>query len=503
MPLPVKQELLDFVMCQFDREESERARRLNQELIEGRKEADRELEKTMLKCKEKAQRKWEVYQRECLVKEQEFYKKMRELIREGEEKAAEEERTLLGRVELIKKHIRTLEIEREQEEHEAERIRKKSEEDRKNAELAELARIEQQRRQLEMKQKEEQEKIKKEKERLAEEKKKKDNIKSLEDQLKKQQAIQQQATSSKLVGDFNRVASESALKEAAKYEEHITRIKTHLSKKGTNISKDHSYQVRKNVIASFNTITDHKNDVIRSATELCKILSDSKINQYLYHYALKVISKKFIKYAEIDSKMIFNLAHVAVLVSSQAPELVEQYLMPIMYKNCCYILPRYYNRQNVSEAYKKQIGYKISKDADDQYVESDESYITRMCNIAGLYFAIMQTDPLFPNIEKPIPITDGFKWISRIMNLVPRPITPSLVYTCLTIIPVEVHKHFKHDAYTLFSSIYRHYFLNPVQEFIDLKNTAPAALSRLNTLMDEAAKNKFMFPEHKLKYLKD
>ncbi|CAJ0748751.1 12283_t:CDS:1, partial [Entrophospora sp. SA101] len=97
MPLPVKQELLDFVMCQFDREESERARRLNQELIEGRKEADRELEKTMLKCKEKAQRKWEVYQRECLVKEQEFYKKMRELIREGEEKAAEEERTLLGR----------------------------------------------------------------------------------------------------------------------------------------------------------------------------------------------------------------------------------------------------------------------------------------------------------------------------------------------------------------------------------------------------------------------
>nr|CAG8593511.1 9694_t:CDS:2 [Entrophospora candida] len=455
MPLPVKQELLDFVMCQFDREESERARRLNQELIEGRKEADRELEKTMLKCKEKAQRKWEVYQRECLVKEQEFYKKMRELIREGEEKAAEEERTLLGRVELIKKHIRTLEIEREQEEHEAERIRKKSEED--------------------------------------------------QDQLKKQQAIQQQATSSKLVGDFNRVASESALKEAAKYEEHITRIKTHLSKKGTNISKDHSYQVRKNVIASFNTITDHKNDVIRSATELCKILSDSKINQYLYHYALKVISKKFIKYAEIDSKMIFNLAHVAVLVSSQAPELVEQYLMPIMYKNCCYILPRYYNRQSgqSEEAYKKQIGYKISKDADDQYVESDESYITRMCNIAGLYFAIMQTDPLFPNIEKPIPITDGFKWISRIMNLVPRQITPSLVYTCLTIIPVEVHKHFKHDAYTLFSSIYRHYFLNPVQEFIDLKNTAPAALSRLNTLMDEAAKNKFMFPEHKLKYLKD
>lgn len=66
-----------------------------------------------------------------------------------------------------------------------------------------------------------------------------------------------------------------------------------------------------------------------------------------------------------------------------------------------------------------------------------------------------------------------------------------------------MYKHFKHDAYALFSSIYRHYFLSPVQEFIDLKNSAPAALSRLKTLMDEAARNNFMFPEHKLKYLKD
>ncbi|CAG8808386.1 22467_t:CDS:2, partial [Racocetra persica] len=182
----------------------------------------------------------------------------------------------------------------------------------------------------------------------------------------------------------------------------------------------------------------------------------------------------------------FPFAHLCVLISTQHAEFME-FLMTRLVKKCPYVLPRYHIQQaNQSpEEYKKQISYKPNEDKD--------AYVNRMCAIVALYCAIMQTEPLYPQLKNPYYIDNAWTYLARLMNLRPQKITPSLLYICLKITGSSLYRAYNHHALKLFSVVYKSYVQNPPLEVQSLLTSSPAAMSRLRTLLEDASK-KGQFP---------
>ncbi|RIA99041.1 GLE1-like protein [Glomus cerebriforme] len=290
---------------------------------------------------------------------------------------------------------------------------------------------------------------------------------------------------------LNRLASDEVLKEEEKYRQILKYINDNYAKNPQ--FKQATLESRKNITLALNTLTNNRTKIIDIATQLDRILKNVQNNQQLYYFLLNFTAKGIVKHAEVDvlsnETAAFPFAHVSVLISTEHPDFMERFMMPRFVKKCPYVLPRYYAKlpnQNVDDI-RKMMGYKQNEDQD--------AYIKRMCAILALYCAIMQAIPLIPNRVNPYSIDHAWTWLARLLNLMPRKITPFLLYIFLKITGSQILQVYRGQAKKLIILIYKAYFQQPPPETKVLSTTSPAAMSRLKTFLENASQKGFTEPE--------
>ncbi|CAG8482103.1 9151_t:CDS:2 [Scutellospora calospora] len=282
---------------------------------------------------------------------------------------------------------------------------------------------------------------------LAEERKKKEEAQKVAENAKKPVENIKPVTEE----NTNNLASNEILKQAAHYSTMLKNIQDKFSKNSQ--IKSATIDTRKNITLGLNILTNDQVDVVSKESAA------------------------------------FPFAHLCVLISTQHTEFME-FLITRIVKKCPYVLPLYpsHKANQSQEVYKKQTLYKSN--------ESEDAYVNRMCAIVALYCAIMQTDPLYPQLKNPYYIDNAWTYLARLMNLRPQKITPSLLYTCLQITGSSLLRAYKHNALKLFSVIYKSYVQSPPSEVLSLLTSSPAAMSRLRTLLENASKiGQFPVPE--------
>ena len=93
--------------------------------------------------------------------------------------------------------------------------------------------------------------------------------------------------------------------------------------------------------------------------------------------------------------------------------------------------------------FKKAVGFKEAENGQETVIQ----YTERMCGIAALYFSVLYTlakngilyffkfASFSISLGQRIPgVGNGWSWMARIVNLIPRKITPSLIFTFLEVI---------------------------------------------------------------------
>ncbi|OMJ29002.1 Nucleoporin GLE1 [Smittium culicis] len=162
----------------------------------------------------------------------------------------------------------------------------------------------------------------------------------------------------------------------------------------------------------------------------------------------------------VKVSVCFPLASVTVLLLQSHPPLLEMVLIRLN-KKCPYILPRTIRKSSEESkiSFVKKLCFKVSENNE---IESMFKYEERMCGMLAFYFAIFQSVPktleslslrilifawpfLFINFffhfialrvkagVNPYPIHNGWKWISKLLNLPVEPIYPALITTFIEI----------------------------------------------------------------------
>ncbi|CAG8528950.1 7801_t:CDS:2 [Dentiscutata erythropus] len=460
MPKPVKQEDLDFVSCENDRYESEIFKWKNDRLVEAIIQEELEFEKETYKAKAIAHKKYEAAEQKRLNADKEWQKYWEQLERKRQFES--EQARWRQMAEEYDRKIKALK--------QAEEDRKKREEEAKRQEILRI-----------QNKKLEQEAA------LAEEKRKKEEALKAAENAKKVQ------DNAKTVANDNtkNIVTDEILKQEQLYRNMLKTIHDKFSKNPQ--LKSATTEARKNITLGLNILTNGRAEIIKIATQFDAMLRNNKNNSDVYYFLINYIAKGVVKHAEIDvvskESAAFPFAHLCVLICTQHTEFME-FLMTRLVKKCPYVLPRYYSRQaNQSlEEYKKQMSYKPNEDED--------AYVNRMCAIVALYCAIMQTQPLYPNLKNPYGIDNAWTYLARLMNLRPQKITPSLLYICLKITGSSLLRAYNQHALKLFSVVYKSYVQKPPLEVNSLLTSAPAAMSRLRTLLEDASKKgQFPVPE--------
>ncbi|KAG0213291.1 hypothetical protein BGX33_003041 [Mortierella sp. NVP41] len=230
-------------------------------------------------------------------------------------------------------------------------------------------------------------------------------------------------------------ASEPAQAEWDKYSKVLEQIKSVVmpSIKSNPVLTRSCNTARRDIVSAIGRVTNKQDEIFRVATEIDDILkSTMSQGEIPYYWAMNVTAKKLVKQAEtealVKSAPAFPLAHIAVLLFTNHPKFLEV-LMARFAKKCLYVTPIYLPKAPTESAdeYMIKIGYK-KKDAG---FESETQYNSRQCAIFTLYCAIIQTTPpVGTNIHG---MSHGWAWMSRILNMPPRPITPALIQVFLEV----------------------------------------------------------------------
>ncbi|CAG8483643.1 5518_t:CDS:10 [Ambispora leptoticha] len=261
--------------------------------------------------------------------------------------------------------------------------------------------------------------------------------------------------------------------------------------------KNSAFQHIKLVRLRLNQLTNTRDSILNIVNEFTQILRNVRTTNDLYNYLLNYVAENVVSQAEVEASTspthysaAYKLAHICVLLNSQHPDLIH-YMMLHLATRCPYVIPLYHIQQpgQSIQQYNEIIGYK--KD------EEEDKYIGRMQAIVALYAALLQTTPFVPNVQNDYSIEDAWRWLSKIANITPRPITPYLVYTFLQIVGPKLIESYPYPNQTqkLIRTYYNRYYLKPPKEYADLKKESAAAIARLQTFLMDLVNNNFRFPE--------
>ncbi|KAG9067320.1 hypothetical protein KI688_012103 [Linnemannia hyalina] len=306
-----------------------------------------------------------------------------------------------------------------------------------------------------------QRKVQEEKEKLAkeaEDKKKADLAKKEELEKKKAEAAAAAAVKAKKAAEeaaslasaksTSLFASDSAKQEWETYSKVLEHIKTVVTPSITSNPglKKNCNAVRRDIVAAIGRVTNKREEIMRVATELDGIFRTTmQAGENVYYWAMNVTAKKLVKQAEtealVKSAPAFPVAHVAVLLFTTHAKFLDV-LMARFAKKCPYVTPMYIPKAagDSNDVYMTKLAYKKKESG----YETEAQYDARQAAIFTLYCAILQTKPpVGSNVHG---MDNGWRWMARILNMPPRPITPALIQVFLEVCGNEFMRTYRTQA---------------------------------------------------------
>ncbi|KAJ2352730.1 hypothetical protein GGF43_003678, partial [Coemansia sp. RSA 2618] len=167
-----------------------------------------------------------------------------------------------------------------------------------------------------------------------------------------------------------------------------------------------------------------------TVTDILRAAEPADVHTWMLNVVAKVLVKQAEREVSVAPHAAFPLAAAAVLVMQSFPRLAEM-LMVRLVKKCPFVVPEYVAKrpgQSTGE-YLKAAGYKRNDDGD---IESEGIYAERMAGMLALFAAIVQM-PDINGTPNPFPVHHAWTWLARMANMPPRPISPLLVQTFLSV----------------------------------------------------------------------
>ncbi|KAJ1822353.1 hypothetical protein LPJ75_000463 [Coemansia sp. RSA 2598] len=325
-----------------------------------------------------------------------------------------------------------------------------------------LARIDQMRRDFERKRKEEElarkkaeeDKRKAEEDRKKEEQRKADEAKAMARQEKQRlelqaaeakkkaaaerEAAQQAKATAAAAQSQARQVSPEALEWATKYRNMYRELMDGLAVriKGNVGARNYCSKQRGIITVKVGQLRGNMEFINKAVGTIAAILDESaqlhgaEAQEWILNLVAKIVVKQAEKEVSALLRVAYPLAMATVLLMQRYPRLVDMLLIRLV-KKCPYAVPQFFPKKDsqTPEEYLLTIGY---KEKDDDQLESEEAFMDRMNGMLALFAAVTQTRPMNgqPN---PLPVSYAWSWLARMLNLPPRPISPLLVKTLLSI----------------------------------------------------------------------
>ncbi|KAF8929800.1 GLE1-like protein-domain-containing protein [Dissophora ornata] len=243
--------------------------------------------------------------------------------------------------------------------------------------------------------------------------------------------------------------------------------------------KKYCNSAKREMVADLGQLVNKQSEIFRVATDIDNIFKRTmqSQNENAYMWVMNCTAKKLVKQAEtealVKSAPVFPLAHVAVLLFSNH-QIFLDVLMARFAKKCPYVTPMYIAKgpNDSADEFMQKLAYKKTGSG----WETEAQYNARQCAMFTLYCAIMQTTP--PVGQNKYPLTHGWTWMARIVNMPPRPITPSLITVFLEVCGNSYLRTYRNQAAKVLKLV--------ADEFIPLiPRQGVDGTTRLKTLLEE------------------
>ncbi|CAH9107851.1 unnamed protein product [Cuscuta epithymum] len=223
--------------------------------------------------------------------------------------------------------------------------------------------------------------------------------------------------------------------------------------------KRHEIEIRRRI----RTISGLEQNVRAKADNLIKLIDYSPYPTISIAIFVKEIINRYVVLALGNSNSIpYSYGRVIVLVTSQVP-LAMDIILAELNKNCIYTVPKHlvYSQSDFlnQRAYCTAIGYQAEEDGK---IETDSSYLNRLCAYMKLYGAIVQTEVEgFQNMHGH---REGWAWLARLLNAVPANVyTAAALNAFLEVAGFGLHRRYKHHFEKLLNILTRD-FLKALDE---------------------------------------
>ncbi|CAH9119926.1 unnamed protein product [Cuscuta epithymum] len=210
------------------------------------------------------------------------------------------------------------------------------------------------------------------------------------------------------------------------------------------------------------TISGLEKNVRAKVDNLIKLIDNSPYPTISIAIFAKEIINRYVVLAHKKSSIPYSYGRVIVLVTSQVP-LAMDIILAELNKNCIYTVPKHlaYSQSDFlnKSAYCTAIGYQVEEDGK---IETDSSYLNRLCAYMKLYGAIVQTEVEgFQNMHGH---REGWAWLARLLNAVPANLyTAAALNAFLEVAGFVLHRRYKHHFEKLLN-ILTGDFLKPLDE---------------------------------------
>ncbi|KAK6625387.1 hypothetical protein RUM43_005684 [Polyplax serrata] len=178
-------------------------------------------------------------------------------------------------------------------------------------------------------------------------------------------------------------------------------------------------------------------------------------------FCKNLLAKKFVRQGDltVSSKpdAAFSLAAVLTSLWVDFPDF-GQLVLAHFHLACPYLAPVFIPQVEgqSDEDYHKALGYHYSHNGE---VEKQDSFLKRMSGIMRLYAALIISKPRQPGKINPLGLSEGWRWISALLNLDPRPdICATLLYDFLEVAGNDMFKVYGGQFRKLLAYICQEYF---------------------------------------------
>ncbi|KAJ3237731.1 hypothetical protein HDU81_009114, partial [Chytriomyces hyalinus] len=260
------------------------------------------------------------------------------------------------------------------------------------------------------------------------------------------------------------IASDKAWDTAATYLDLIQTIKSTIKPKATSGPTANAARLsRMKITQAIGQITSSREKIRDVALRVHAILNTAKSESpdVTYRYFLDCAAKAFVTQADKEVSVhrikAIPMAQVAMMLCEMHTELLAILLGRLM-KRCPVAVPMYHKRlenESLDDFNKRR---RLKRDRDDEW-EKEEIYNERMGGMIGFYAAMTQTTTNAAYYE----IDFGWLWLSRILNMNPRSITPQLLLRFLQMAGHRLLAVYKGQARKLFRYIYQSYIPKMLQ----------------------------------------